>query len=112
MKEFNAEKFFVKILAILVISDIIMISTESTFEIPHQVYTVFVFYDLVICLILIPEFGYRLWESNERKKFVYNNNFDLIGMIPLILVGPLFAISRIFRLFRIVKILAKLKFFF
>ena len=89
-----------------------MISTESTFEIPNRIYTIFIFYDLVICLILIPEFSFRLWESNECKKFIYKNNFDLVGMIPLILVGPLFAISRIFRLFRVVKILSKFKFFF
>lgn len=103
-------KFFETMLTILVLLDIVLISWTSIFhEINGPFYTLVVYYDLIVCLILIPDFAYRLWASDNRKKFMLENGIDILGMVPLIIIGPALSYSRYFRLFRVIKILALLK---
>ena len=103
-------KLFESMLTVLVLLDIILITWASLFHaINGEFYTLIVYYDLFVCLILIPDFCYRLWVSDDRKRFLLLNGIDILGMIPLVIAGPALSYSRYFRLFRVIKILALFK---
>ncbi|MBI5681260.1 MAG: ion transporter [Methanobacterium sp.] len=97
------------IILILILTDIILLTLIAFFNVDPNIYTLIVYFDLIVVLILIPEFIYRLWKSDDKKKFLLHNWTDIIGMIPEILVGPISTIFRYFRLIRIIRILALFK---
>jgi len=97
------------IVILLIVSDIILLTSLFFVNVSSQVYTLIIYYDLLVVLILIPDFIYRLWKSNDKKKFLRENWTDIIGMIPEIIVGPISTVFRYFRFIRIFKILSLFK---
>lgn len=97
------------IVIVLIISDIILLTSLFFVNVSPQVYTLILYYDLLVVLILIPDFIYRFWKSNDKKKFLKENWTDIIGMIPEIIVGPISTVFRYFRFIRIFKILSLFK---
>lgn len=102
-------RLFEGIIIILMFTDIILLSSLFFFNPSPEIYQLVVYFDLIVVMILIPEFLYRLWKSEDKKKFMWNNWTDILGMIPEILLGPLGTVFRYFRLIRIVKIIALFK---
>ncbi|HOI41082.1 MAG TPA: hypothetical protein PL168_10160, partial [Methanobacterium sp.] len=97
------------IILFLIISDIILLTSLFFVDVTPEIYTIIVYYDLGVVLILIPEFMYRLWKAPDRKKFLLHNWTDILGMIPEIIVGPISTFFRYFRLVRIIRIIALFK---
>ncbi|BDZ68268.1 potassium channel family protein [Methanobacterium ferruginis] len=97
------------ILSILIISDIVLLTSLFFVNVSPQVYTLIVYFDLCVVLILIPEFLYRLSNSPDKKQFLLENWTDILGMIPEIIVGPISTIFRYFRLIRLIKIFGLFK---
>jgi len=97
------------IILVLITSDIILLTSLFFIDVSPQVYTLIVYFDLFVVLILIPEFIYRLWKSPDKNKFLRENWTDMLGMIPEILVGPISIFFRYFRLIRIIRIIALFK---
>lgn len=102
-------KYFEGLVAILVIIDIILLTFIIFFTISPNEYTAILYYDLIVTLILIPDFFYRLLKAEDKKEFLYHNWPDIIGMVPLIVLDPLLGAyspaSRYFRLIGIIRIL-------
>ncbi|NYB53004.1 MAG: potassium channel family protein [Methanobacteriaceae archaeon] len=97
------------IIIVLILADIVLLTSVLFMDVSPQVYTLIVYFDLFVVLILIPEFIYRLWKSPDKKQFLIHNWTDILGMIPEILVGPISTVFRYFRLIRIIRILALFK---
>jgi len=97
------------IILVLILADIVLLTSLLFINVSPQVYTLIVYFDLFVVLILIPEFIYRLWKSPDKKQFLIHNWTDILGMIPEILVGPISTVFRYFRLIRIIRILALFK---
>jgi len=108
MKE-KIPRFIEALIIVLIISDILLLTYITFFNANPKLYSLIVLFDLVVVLILIPEFIYRLWKSENRREFLKHNWTDILGMLPEVIVGPISVIFRYFRLIRIVRILALFK---
>lgn len=97
------------IIFFLIISDIVLLTSLFFVDVSPEIYTIIVYYDLCVVLILIPEFLYRLWKAPDRKKFLLHNWTDILGMIPEIVVGPISTFFRYFRFIRIIRIISLFK---
>ena len=93
----------------LMLSDIFLLTSLLFLNVSPQIYTIIVYFDLIVCLILFTEFTYRLRQAEDKKQFIKSNWTDILGMIPEIIVGPVSTIFRYFRLIRIIKILSLFK---
>jgi voltage-gated potassium channel len=106
-------KIYNIIITFLVISDIILLTWALFFNVGIQIYTYLVYFDLIVCLILIPDFSYHLWKSENKRRFLRNNWFDMFGMIPIIIFAPHVAaassVIRYIRLFTLIRILGLFK---
>lgn len=109
MKNYKIGLVIEGIILVLMLSDIFLLTSLLFFNVSPQVYTLIVYFDLCVVLIMIPEFVYRYWKADDKKQFMRSNWTDIIGMIPEILVGPISTVFRYFRLIRIIKILALFK---
>jgi voltage-gated potassium channel len=59
--------------------------------------------DLFLILFLVVEYMIRLWRAKEKKRFLLDNWFDLIAMIPFDHYFYLARFMRVIRLFRILR---------
>lgn len=106
----NSIGTFVEVLILaLMLSDIVLLTSLLFVNVNPQMYTIIVYFDLIVCLILMAEFVYRLRKAEDKKQFIKSNWSDILGMIPEIIVGPVSTIFRYFRLIRIIKILSLFK---
>ncbi len=103
-------KSFNFILSILVLIDIILISWV-VIGVSPKIFQVISYYDLMVVLLLIPDFINRYNKAEDKRKFVLHNCVDVIGMVPLIIVGPqsLFSFSRYLRILGLLRILLLFK---
>lgn len=102
-------KIFELILTILILIDIILLTYINFVNVGSQITAIITYFDLCIVLILIPEFSYRLWKSENKKQFLRSNWAEIPGMIPEVIVGPISVYFRYFRFIRIIKILSLFK---
>lgn len=109
MTNYKIGLFIEGIILVLMLSDIFLLTSLLFFNVSPQVYTLIVYFDLCVVLILIPEFLYRFWNAKDKKQFMRSNWTDVLGMVPEILVGPVSTVFRYFRLIRVIKILALFK---
>lgn len=109
MKNYKIGLFVEGIILVLMLSDIFLLTSLLFFSVSPEVYTMIVYFDLCVVLILIPEFLYRFSKADDKKQFMRSNWTDILGMVPEILVGPISTGFRYFRLIRIIKILALFK---
>lgn len=109
MKNYKIGLFIEGIILVLMLSDIFLLTSLLFFNVSPEVYTLIVYFDLCVVLILIPEFLYRFSKADDKKQFMRSNWTDILGMIPEILVGPISTVFRYFRLIRLIKILALFK---
>jgi voltage-gated potassium channel len=103
------------IIILLIVADLIIVLyyTIYPFTIPFNL----VMFDLIVVLILVVEFVFRLWQSDNKRKFMRSNGLELLGMVPLIteyfipdfyLLG-LFRFVRFIRLFRLLRVVGLFK---
>lgn len=57
--------------------------------------------DMALIIFLVIEYAFRLWRAKAKKKFVLQNWFDLVAMIPL---DHYFYLARFMRLIRLIRI--------
>jgi voltage-gated potassium channel len=100
-------RFFESMIIVLILSDIILLTLITFVNVSPQVYSVIVVFDLIVVLILIPDFSYRLWKADNKKEFLLYNFTDIIGMIPEIVLGHFGIYARYFRLIRIAALFKK-----
>jgi voltage-gated potassium channel len=103
----NLSRLFESMIIFLILADVILLTLISFLHVSPEVYLIIVFFDLTVVFILIPEFLYRLWKADNRKKFLKENGIEIIGMVPEILVGHYSGYILYFRLIRIAVLFKK-----
>jgi voltage-gated potassium channel len=90
----------------LTLLDVILLTGIIFVPINSGTYQIIVLFDLIVVCILAAQFVNRLYHADDRTKYLKNNWFDLIGMVPEILLA---GYSGVFRYFRLIKILSLLR---
>ena len=75
----------------LIIIDVVLILISIFFDLPADWAFYFHVFDLLLCLALLIEWGYRLYTSKPKKSFLRrkSNWIDLIASIPFDVIVPL-----------------------
>ena len=68
-------------------------------NINHQLYQFILYFDLFVVIILIAQFIYEFKNSTSKTKYLKDNWFDLLGMVPEIVIPGL----QHFKVFQIDK---------
>ncbi|WP_049501363.1 ion transporter, partial [Streptococcus oralis] len=60
--------------------------------------------DLLIWFVFVVDYGWRFFSSKEKWRFILENIFDLLAILPLNAIFTVFRLGRIFRLARLTKL--------
>ena len=60
--------------------------------------------DLMIWIVFIVDYLWRLFSSKEKFRFIIDNVFDLLAILPLNAIFTVFRLGRIFRLAKLTKL--------
>lgn len=91
----------------LTILDIVILTSIFFVNVSPRVYNSILIFDLIVVIILIIQFVYELQKSDNKKKFFKKNWFNLLGMVPEILLGGYAGFLRYFRLIKILSLFRK-----
>ena len=61
--------------------------------------------DLLRWFVFVVDYGWRFFSSKEKWRFILENIFDLLAILPLNAIFTVFRLGRIFRLARLTKLL-------
>ena len=105
MEKKTVQSFFATFFDILIIFDLILIILSLPIPQIHLIdYSGFVRdYDLAICALLLIEFFYGLYKSDNRIEFTKENFLYLISAIPFDLF-PIPSFLNVFRFLRLVRV--------
>lgn len=103
--KFRKFSYFYNItMAVLAVISIILIVMDYAKEISIVTHP-YSYIDNGILVIFAIDYFCRLFMANDKKKFIKNNIFDLLSIIPASGIFTVFRINRVGRLFRIFKLL-------
>ncbi len=88
----------------LVLVDIILLSLQFFVDITGSLHQFILDFDLFVVIILIIQFIHQFHESKDRSGFIKHNWFDIIGMVPEIVIPGFATFLRYFRLIRILSL--------
>lgn len=88
----------------LVIVDIILLSTQFFITVSGPFYEFILYFDLFVVILLIIQFVRQFQEADDKVQFLKLNWFDLIGMVPEIVIPGFATFLRYFRLIRILSL--------
>ncbi|NYB26731.1 MAG: two pore domain potassium channel family protein [Methanobacteriaceae archaeon] len=89
----------------LVLLDIILLTALIFINnINPQLYQFILYFDLFVVIILIAQFIYKFKNSTSKTKYLKDNWFDLVGMVPEIVLPGFATFLRYFRLIRILSL--------
>lgn len=91
----------------LTLLDVIMLTGIIFVQVNLGTYQIIVLFDLIVVCILATQFVNRLYHADDRTKYLKDNWFDIIGMVPEILLAGYSGILRYFRLIKILSLLRK-----
>lgn len=97
------ERIFDAVIIGLTLLDVILLTGTLFVQVSHETYEIIVLFDLMVVSILIVQFIHKFYLADDKKKYLKDNWFDIIGMVPEILLG---GYSGILRYFRLIKILS------
>ncbi|AEG17845.1 potassium channel family protein [Methanobacterium paludis] len=101
------KRFAEMFIIVLILLDIILLTIITFIPVSPEIYTLIVYFDLIVVLIIIPDFINKLLKSKDKKEFLKANWTDIIGMVPEILAPQVGFLFRYFRLIRIVSLFKK-----
>lgn len=104
IKNTELRKIFSAILMGLVLLDIILLTALFFVDVKHTLYQFILYFDLFVVSILIVQFIIQFKESENKTRFIKHNWFDILGMIPEILVPGFATYLRYFRLIKILSL--------
>lgn len=93
------------IMSLIIIVDVILITYSLVFDIPNAMYQKIVMFDIVTCIILLFDFFYGFFKSDDKKQYFKDNWIELIASIPFDIILSSFMILRYLRLIRIFRVL-------
>lgn len=105
-------------LTILVIIDVILILGSILFSLSEDFFNFILFFDTLLCIILIINFIMKLRRSRNKKLFFKNNWLDLFASLPIgllilpLMINTLYAylvivLIRLLKLILLFKVLSK-----
>lgn len=100
------------VLSILIIVDVILISSLIVFNFPYDISSKIAVFDIVVCLILFFNFVKGYYGSQDRFTYLKLNYFQLIVVIPLDLFFTPFLGLTYLNIIRLIRILLLTAFFF
>ena len=95
------------IIGVLAVVSVILIAVEALDYVEERANLSVYLADLAICIIFAVEFLFRLRSSESKMKFLRNNGFEILAMIPAIALYELEtipAIPLVFRSLRLVRV--------
>ena len=93
-------RVFYLIIIILTFIDILFLGYSAFFSVSSTFRYSAVAYDLIICIILWAEFIYSYRHSKNKKKYLKDNSFSILGMFPID-----FVFLRALRLVKLVQLI-------
>ena len=93
------------IMSIIIIIDVILITSTVVFDVPYDFYQKIVLFDIVTCIILLFDFFTGLIKSEDKKQYFHDNWLELIASIPFDLIFSSFMFLRYLKLIRLLRIL-------
>ena len=78
----------------LTVLDLILLTGIIFVQVNSEVYQVIVFFDLIVVCILAFQFINQLYQADDRVKYLKDNWFDVIGMVPEIVLAGYSGIFR------------------
>ena len=111
----NAElTHIIKVIIIgLTLLDIVVLTSIFFVSVNPETYQYILYFDLAVVIILIIQFVYNLYIAENKSTFIKENWFDILGMVPEILLGGYATFLRYFRLIKILSLFSNnLKHFF
>ncbi|WP_405274161.1 ion channel [Methanobrevibacter sp.] len=93
-------RVFYLIIIILTFIDILFLGYSAFFSVSSTFRYSAIAYDLIICIILWAEFIYSYRHSKNKKKYLKDNSFSILGMFPID-----FVFLRALRLVKLVQLI-------
>ena len=81
---------------------LVMLGFAEMIDLDNPPYSII---DLLICFVFVVDYGWRFFSSKEKWRFILENIFDLLAILPLNAIFTVFRLGRIFRLARLTKLL-------
>ena len=103
----NLRNLFEAFIIVLIIVDLVLLMLITFTTVSPSLFTIIIYFDLLVCIILFFDFIYRMRQEEDKKAFIKQNWPDIIAMIPLDIfsLSPSYIFfARFFRLFRLVRL--------
>ena len=102
---YRSKDILYMLINILILADVVLIAYMLLFSIPNDLISLIIMFDVIICIILIIDFFYKLQNDDEKSKFFKHNVLFLIASIPYEFVLPTFFMAfRFLLLLRLFKL--------
>jgi voltage-gated potassium channel len=104
----NHEHVGVFQLVILILSVVVLgaLFADTAFKLPPQISNVLQTVDTLVCILLLSDFGVRLYRAKSKLAFMKWGWIDLIASIPNI---PILRIGRLVRILRVIRLLRAIR---
>ena len=93
------------ILSIIIIIDVILITSTVVFDVSHDFYRKIIFFDIITCILMLFDFFHGLFKADDKKQYFHSNWLELIAAIPFDIIFSPFMFIRYLRLIRLIRIL-------
>lgn len=103
----ESKRIFDAIIIGLTLLDVIVLTGIMFVQVNPETYRVIVIFDLIVVSILIVQFIYNFYQAEDKTKYLKDNWFDILGMIPEVLLAGYSGILRYLRLIKILSLLRK-----
>lgn len=98
----NRQRLFYLAVIVLTLLDILFLVYVVVFPVSPTVrYSAFAF-DLIVCIILWAEFIYSYLHADDKKRYLRENAFSILGMLPIDFV--FLRALRLIKLFQFIKL--------
>lgn len=91
----------------LTLLDVIVLTGTYFIKVSPETYNIVLIFDLALCIILITQFIYNFYKSPDKSEYIKHNWFNILGMVPEILIGGYATFLRYFRLIKILSLFRK-----
>ncbi|MBR0270823.1 MAG: ion transporter [Methanobrevibacter sp.] len=93
------------ILSIIIVIDVILITSTVIFDVSADFYQKILIFDIITCIILLFDFFYGFFKSDDKRQYFRDNWIELIASIPFDMILSPFMFLRYLRLIRLFRIL-------
>jgi voltage-gated potassium channel len=111
MNEMNAkqpEKVGLFQIIVLILSIIVLaaIGADAAFNLPREISSILQTLDTLVCILLMIDFGIRLYQAESKLAFLKWGWIDLIACIPNV---PALRMGRLVRILRVIRLLRAIR---